>query len=439
MNNKTPAIIGLLLLLLIGTASAWYSTSYNYRMPIYCTGMDTGAPIVINGSGGFTINGDQQIVWTNCRGGNQSVYYNSSTAYVIANETEILPYEVEIGNVSSNSPYSVWTSYNATYHMGNKTNGMDSANHWNMTLQGGLPWISTAKIGGAFNYTSSSTYMDMIWVNLTNRNITLNTWINTRNGFSTNYMFSQRQSGTTDRSLYFRMDAGKITLSFYGDDLTANTTLNNNTWYNVIAVFDKTTGKQIIYLNGVQDGIRDSGDYKGISGSTTIGAYPGGGLGMNGSIDEFRMSETTPTTANANQTYQNGIGAAGYGTLGASEAPPVSWNGTQTCSADTTVTYINYTKPNAVGFSGALDYSKSVMTTATGNTETFGLMLIGTVFVIFYIIGSRYTQERALVYSTFMTVVVGFLMVSGNYLGPQWLILLIIALLASVYLANRVG
>jgi hypothetical protein len=103
------------------------------------------------------------------------------------------------------------------------------------------------------------------------------------------------------------------------------------------------------------------------------------------------------------------------------------------------VNYTNYSTPNVTGFGGAFDYSKTVMTTATGWADAFGLMVLGTIFLCFYIIGSRYSQERALVYTMFMTVVVAFLMVSGNFLDPKWLILSIVGLLASVYFAGRVS
>ena len=101
---------------------------------------------------------------------------------------------------------------------------------------------------------------------------------------------------------------------------------------------------------------------------------------------------------------------------------------------------VNYTTyanaSNITGFGSAFDYSKGIMTASTGNSYAFGLMVISTIFICFYLIGSRYTQERAFMYSTFMTTVVAFLLVSGNFLDPMWLILLIIGLLASVYLSG---
>ena len=102
--------------------------------------------------------------------------------------------------------------------------------------------------------------------------------------------------------------------------------------------------------------------------------------------------------------------------------------------------YTSYGNISGVnGFGAAFDYSASAMTIATGNADAFGLLIMATFFIGFYIIGSRYTQERAVVYATFVTTVVAFLLVSGNFLSPNWLILSIIALLAAIYFANRVG
>ena len=108
-------------------------------------------------------------------------------------------------------------------------------------------------------------------------------------------------------------------------------------------------------------------------------------------------------------------------------------------SASAAVNYTTFTAPNVTSIGQAMNYSATVMGNATGNNNAFGLMLIATIFLGFYVVGSKYTQERALVYASFMSVMVSFLLVSGNFLAPEWLILTIIALLASIYFANRVG
>ena len=106
-------------------------------------------------------------------------------------------------------------------------------------------------------------------------------------------------------------------------------------------------------------------------------------------------------------------------------------------SAQTYTTYANAT--NITGFGAAMDYSAGIMNTATGNADAFGLFLLSIIFVVFFILGSIYTQEIAISFATFMTNVAAFLLVSGNFLSPNWLILTIIALLAAVYFAGRRG
>jgi hypothetical protein len=65
----------------------WYNSSYANRYPINCTNINSGTPIVINGSSGFTHNGTTQIAWTTCYP-NMSLYHNSGLGqYAVANDS----------------------------------------------------------------------------------------------------------------------------------------------------------------------------------------------------------------------------------------------------------------------------------------------------------------------------------------------------------------
>lgn len=102
--------------------------------------------------------------------------------------------------------------------------------------------------------------------------------------------------------------------------------------------------------------------------------------------------------------------------------------------------YLNYTTTgNITGFDGAIDYSTTALSTATGYSEAFPLLILGVIFLGFYVIGSRYTQERALVYASFMTTIGAFILTSGGFLDPQWLMVCIFGLLAAAFFASRVG
>lgn len=145
------------------------------------------------------------------------------------------------------------------------------------------------------------------------------------------------------------------------------------------------------------------------------------------------------------QTLASGAFAVGDNITCTENSTNSSWTLTAQASSATFSNILGFfyttygNRSGVVGVGTAFDYSASAMETATGNPDAFGLLIMATVFIGFYIIGSRYTQERALVYATFVTTVVAFLLVSGNFLSPNWLILSIIALLAAIYFANRVG
>ena len=104
------------------------------------------------------------------------------------------------------------------------------------------------------------------------------------------------------------------------------------------------------------------------------------------------------------------------------------------------VTYLNYSNSsNVTGFSTAWDYSAGVVSTATGNSDMFGVMVLGVIFMGFWIVGSKYTQERALMYSSFMTALVAFILVSGNFLGQQYLLVAIVGVILAILFGNRLG
>ena len=103
------------------------------------------------------------------------------------------------------------------------------------------------------------------------------------------------------------------------------------------------------------------------------------------------------------------------------------------------VDYKNYTHANVTSFGKAFDYAVEVMQSGTGNADAFGLLFIASLFLGFYIVGSKYTQERALAYACFMTSLSAFLLVSGNFISPNFLVVSIVAFLAAIYFANRVG
>lgn len=81
-------------------------------------------------------------------------------------------------------------------------------------------------------------------------------------------------------------------------DLTANTVFSTNTWYHLAAVYDATTSKARIFINGTLDVSSTNQSFGTLSSATSGAIYVGwqsGGTStnvLNGLIDEVRVSNT---------------------------------------------------------------------------------------------------------------------------------------------------
>lgn len=93
---------------------------------------------------------------------------------------------------------------------------------------------------------------------------------------------------------------------------------------------------------------------------------------------------------------------------------------------------------NITSFSQAMSYSANTMHAALGY-DVFGVSVLLIVFMGFYVVGSKYSQERALAFALFMTSIASFIMVSGGFLDPIWLMISIICLMVAAFAANRVN
>jgi hypothetical protein len=101
------------------------------------------------------------------------------------------------------------------------------------------------------------------------------------------------------------------------------------------------------------------------------------------------------------------------------------------------VTFVNYANTsNVTGFASAISFASSGMQQATG-FDIFGPLTLAFIFIAFYIISAKTGSERALLFSSFMSMITAFIMVSGGILAPQWLILMIIATGAAAYFGGR--
>ena len=100
--------------------------------------------------------------------------------------------------------------------------------------------------------------------------------------------------------------------------------------------------------------------------------------------------------------------------------------------------YFTYSNnSNISSFPAMFDYAGANMSSYVG-ADVMGPAFLMILFIGFYIVGSRYTQERAFLYSSFMTAISGFLLTSGHFLDPRWLLLPIFAFALAAYFAHRV-
>ncbi|CAF1295490.1 unnamed protein product [Rotaria sordida] len=151
----------------------------------------------------------------------------------------------------------------------------DSTNIYNGTPSSQAPTFVSGYVGQAasFNATAKQSIYTS-FIPLSNVSFTLDAWIE-QNGEPnpTDYsIVGLCLSTTTDNCLHISIRSKKYYFGFYGDDLQSSATMPLNYWVHVAFVFDVTTRKQMIYVNGFLDQQRTaSGTLKLTSRNFTIG------------------------------------------------------------------------------------------------------------------------------------------------------------------------
>ena len=325
--------------ILINDKWAWWNETYAYKMEINCTNLDDYIPIVINGSDGFTLNGNKQIVWSYCSGNGTALYYDDYINYAVANDTGLIPFEVEFGNGTSYNPASVWDSdYKMVQHMNNynTTHISDSTSNTNLGAKSGT--IETEGMIGKAQFFNGSEYITVLdSASLTlSADMTLEAWMNTT--ALADYIL---QKGVFNEDGYI--------FQFYTDNAITFYTLQSGAWQrtrtttpyvtvNVIhhLVITMTSGTARVFIDMVETGYTQQDTHTAPTDGATelvIGSTSAKDDGFfNGIMDELRLSNTGRSVSFLNQTYQNKIGTFGYGDLGIVETapPPPSYtlNGT---------------------------------------------------------------------------------------------------------------
>ncbi|CAF1386429.1 unnamed protein product [Rotaria sordida] len=87
-------------------------------------------------------------------------------------------------------------------------------------------------------------------------------------------IFGQCQCSTcSNQCLYLIMRNNRLYIDFTSNYLSGSTAISTSYWYHIAFVYNYETRQQILYLNGVQDGIKSNAQpYQGQNGSIQIGS-----------------------------------------------------------------------------------------------------------------------------------------------------------------------
>lgn len=326
-------IIMFAILMIMGSASAWWDLGYANRIYINDSNVTSSdMPFQINGSNGFTINGVRQYVWiTRNNGEAKYLYYTSDSSYAVGNETAGIPFDVSKGNVTSSNKAQVYYGSNTivgVWHFDDTTNLNDTFNRNKATFVGGANIYnsSTCPFGGsclAVPRAGSS------WVNSTTVGFPINASLRTLSCFiyqaakvNYNVPFEYGTSAANKMWGFYNGATGNIFKHGWGagdDDSGQAVTLT--TWY-MLTLNGTGTARTAIFGETTSDYDAPSlntGDYNmafGTGANTDSGSY------FDGYIDECILMNRSITSEELKQRNQNRLNGTGYGLLGASEAAP---------------------------------------------------------------------------------------------------------------------
>lgn len=314
---------------------AWWNASYAYKYPINCSNLNSDIPFVVDGYDGFAIGGKTQLVQTICSGADMAVYYNSYNDYVLANGTQIIPYEVFRGNVTSYQSSNVWntTTIVASYHLEYNASSSTGSNHGAVTGA----TLTTGHVGKAYSFDGNdyiSVSNDGAFSFDKQDNFTLNVWFKISSTTRSQIIGMDREAVSGVMGYEIKLEVtGKIIglIQRTGGDsnsITSAAAYSDNNWHMATLTYNNTIFK--LYIDGVSQGTETfSQEVTGGSPqvlmigarrySSTKDRY------FNGVIDEVIIWNRTLSADEINQTYQNYLATDGFGDIGSMESlSPVS-------------------------------------------------------------------------------------------------------------------
>ncbi|CAF4044974.1 unnamed protein product, partial [Rotaria sp. Silwood1] len=165
------------------------------------------------------------------------------------------------------------------------------------------PTYVTGWVGSAISFTASNAQrLSTAYIPLNLRTFTIDFWFYATDVNSTiNFAFvGECTTQKTDLCLFINIHKRVLFFGFFNDDTAGNTTVSPNQWYHAAFVFDNSTLKQYIYMNGLLVGRTSANLLQTTSGPFTIGGATIGGntnlyVYYSGYIDHLTISYRAKT------------------------------------------------------------------------------------------------------------------------------------------------
>ncbi len=348
------------------TASSWYNSSWNYRMPltISCTKVTsdlTSFPVVVNTTnttwkstenGGHVGKSDgTDIVFTDSSGNklsHQIEKYTASTGELIAwvkvatlsasADTNIYVYYGNAGASDQQDSVNVWdANFKRVWHMGDASSPIvDSTVQGNGTESGGVTFGATGQIGSATTYDGSNDYIETSYTLPTN-NFTFGGWAKSAtSGVANRLMGNADSTGglsgvniiwgyTSSTTIYSVIRRG---VNNGTNDMLTPAISNLGTGWHHIVVTMSSTGGEKIYVDGVVKASKTTTTNITSSLPFRIGRDGNGTDRFSGSVDDVKISNTARSGGWISTEYNNQSSPSTFYTLAA--------EGNNFCSAITT-------------------------------------------------------------------------------------------------------
>jgi hypothetical protein len=302
----------------------WWNSSCSPRYAINSKAM-LDVLFSINDSALFY---NTQIWTTNVTGG---IYvYNCSNVFVVGNETDKLNYEIVNGAIlTGNNPTSNYERLlNRTWHLENNGTVIPDStiNNINCVQNSTSIGVVNGVFGKALDFTASATNnkLNCSATPIITDNITVEAWayIKSFPDYFTIVSKPQDIGPTQGWGAGWGLTGGKLTngggVIFWINSFSANvaknlSAINLNSWHHFVGTYEKTnTSNQInLYIDGViqtpDTYTSDITDQTGTPISIGGGINAGGGVSINGYIDEVRIYNRVLRQSEITNHYWNGI------------------------------------------------------------------------------------------------------------------------------------